>query len=264
MTDLIDSINLRQMRSGAAVKIYSLPGGLSPAEQASVEAVAEQARGKRILDIGVGGGRTVDALRALSADYIGIDNSPQMVEACRRRYPGVRFELADARRLDLADASVGLVMFSCNGIGMVGHADRLLILREVHRVLAPGGVFLFSTHNQNCPDHDKGFQFPQFVWTRNPVLLGIRALRFAWHTGVSVANRARFARHDLRTPEYSLINDYCHDYGVMLYYITLANQRRQLEAAGFQPHAQAFDLDGRLIEDGSVSTLSSIALVARK
>lgn len=264
MTDLIDSINLRQMRSGAAVKIYSLPGGLSPAEQASLDVVAAQARGRRILDIGVGGGRTVEALRAVSTDYLGIDNSPQMVEACRARHPGARFELADARRLDLPDASVGLVMFSCNGIGMVGHEDRLLILREVHRVLEPGGVFLFSTHNQNCPDHDKGFQFPQFVVTRNPVLLGIRALRFVWHTGVSLVNRARFSRHDLRTPEYSVINDYCHDYGVMLYYITLDNQRRQLEAAGFRSQAQAFDLDGRPIAEGADSTLSSIAFIARK
>ena len=62
-------------------------------------------------------------------------------------------------------------MFSCNGIGMVAHQDRLSIMREVHRLLKPGGVFLFSTHNQNCPDHSAGFRLPEFEFTRNPKLL---------------------------------------------------------------------------------------------
>ncbi len=263
MSNVIDAINLRMMRSAAAVKSYTISDGLSPAERAALDAVMDRARGRPILDIGVGAGRTVNPLREVSDDYLGVDYSQEMVQMCRSRYPGVQFVHADARRLsDLADGSIHLAMFSCNGIGMVGHEDRLQILREVHRVLEPGGVFLFSTHNQNCPDHDRGFQFPPFEMARNPVRLGVRSLRFAWQTGVSVVNRWRFGRHDVRTPQYSMINDYCHNYGVMLYYITLANQRRQLEEAGFQADAQAFDLHGELITDDS--DLSSIMLIARK
>lgn len=263
MSNLIDAVNLRMMRSAAAVKIYTISDDLSPAERAALDAVIEQARGRPVLDIGVGGGRTVNALREVSSDYLGVDYSQEMVRVCRSRYPGVKFVHADARQLaDLADGSIHLAMFSCNGIGMVSHDDRLQILREVHRVLEPGGVFLFSTHNQNCPDHDKGFQFPQFVFTKNPVLLAIRALRFGWNTGVSLLNRWRLTKHDLRTDDYSIINDYCHNYGVMLYYITLANQRRQLEDMGFQANAQAFDLHGQSIVGDS--DLSSIMLIARK
>lgn len=263
MTNLIDSINLRTMRSASAVRCYTFSDELSPAERAALDAVADRARGRPILDIGVGAGRTVKHLLEVSSDYLGVDYSQEMLGVCQAKYPGVRFAHADARRLtDLPDNSIHLAMFSCNGIGMVSHEDRLQILREVHRVLEPGGVFLFSTHNQNCPDHDKGFQFPQFVPSKNPVLLGIRGARFCWNTAASVANRWRLARHDVRTPAYSIINDYCHNYGVMLYYITLANQRAQLVAGGFQPDAQAFDLNGELITDES--RLSSIMLIARK
>ena len=42
-------------------------------------------RGQPILDLGVGGGRTVPLLRAVSSDYVAVDYTPAMGEACRRR-----------------------------------------------------------------------------------------------------------------------------------------------------------------------------------
>jgi ubiquinone/menaquinone biosynthesis C-methylase UbiE len=263
MSSAIDQINLAEMRKPSSVKHYSHNTELSDAERAALDCVAVRANGRRILDIGVGGGRTVQALLQVSPDYLGVDNSAEMVTACRGRYPGVAFEHADARAMSaLPDASVHLAMFSCNGIGMVAHEDRLSIMREVHRVLEPGGVFLFSTHNQNCPDQSAGFKLPELELSRNPVRLAVRLMRFAWKVPVRLARRYRFRKHEVRTAEYSMINDVCHDYGVMLYYITLANQRRQLEAMGFEKDAEAFDGDGaRMLGEG---THSSMMLIARK
>lgn len=263
MEDVIDGINARTMRSAAAVSIYSRSSGLSPAERVALDRVADLARGKSILDLGVGGGRTVEELREVSTDYLGIDNCGEMIDACRRRFPEVRFELADARRLSsVGDESIQLVMFSCNGIGMVSHADRLAIMREVHRTLKPDGVFLFSTHNRNCPDHAGRFKFPHFERSRHPLRLLVRLARFHVHTLVRLYNRWRFRRHDVRTDTYSIINDECHNYGTMLYYITLENQRRQLAEIGFRNDAEAFDLEGRRIDDDTRD--SSIFLIARK
>lgn len=262
MANAIDDVNLRTMRSRSAVKHYSHREDLTPAERASLDAVAEAARGQPILDIGVGGGRTVKALLEVSTDYLAVDNSPEMVASCRRRFPGVRVERADARRLDLVpDASIFLAMFSCNGIGMVSHEDRLAIMREARRVLRPGGAFLFSTHNLNSPAPRAGFLFPEFDWSPNPARLAVRALRFAAHTALRVRNRRRFKRHEQRTPTYSIINDECHDYGTLLYYISLAEQRRQLEALGFEPDAAAYDERGDLLQ--AETTDSSMAFVAR-
>jgi ubiquinone/menaquinone biosynthesis C-methylase UbiE len=263
MANVVDQINLRTMRSTAAVQQYLSSDKLTQAEQASLDSVRDQAQDRHILDLGVGTGRTIKALREVSKNYLGIDNSHEMLAACRRRYPDVRLEHADARNLtQLSDCSVFLVMFSCNGIGMVTHADRLLIMSEVFRVLQPGGIFLFSTHNQNCTDHLLGFQFPEMKLTVNPARLLVRATRFVIDTLVRASNRYRNSKHDLRTPEYSMINDVCHDYATMLYYISLSNQRRQLKEIGFHADATAYDSAGCLILGDS--TESSLAMVARK
>jgi ubiquinone/menaquinone biosynthesis C-methylase UbiE len=262
--NIIDQINRSTMRSSFVVESYaSERNEMEPRELAMLKQVAEQARGKPILDIGVGGGRTVAALLALSPDYLGIDNCPEMIAACQRRFPLSRFELADARSLSfLRNESIFLANFSCNGIGMVSHEDRLLILREVYRVLQPGGVFLFSTHNQNSADHTAPFRFPKLELSLNPVRTLVRSARFVQATLARVRNRSRNRRHDLRSADYSMINDVCHNYGTMLYYINLTNQRRQLEQIGFLGDAQAYDHDGKLVE--SDSQHNSLAFIARK
>jgi SAM-dependent methyltransferase len=263
MSNAIDAINLRTMRSASVVSHYGRPDTLLPHERASLDAVIDEVRGGSVLDIGVGAGRTVKALTEVSPDYLGIDYSPEMVAACRARYPEVRFEHADARRLaGIADESVTLAVFSCNGISMVGHEDRLSIMREVHRVLKPGGVFLFTTYNRNSPEATAGFRFPEVQLSLNPARSLVRLGRFAKDTAVSLYQRRKHVGHEIHTSRFAVLNDACHNHGVMLYYITLAQQRRQLAEAGFQAEAVAFDSTGRLIEDDT--TLDSMALVARK
>jgi SAM-dependent methyltransferase len=263
MSTSIDQVNRREMNKSTSVAHYSRRDELSAAEQAALNIVATQAEGQRILDIGVGGGRTVRALREISSDYLGIDNSEAMVSACLHRHPDAQFQVMDARTMTtLSDASVQMAMFSCNGIGMVSHEDRLLILRNVFRVLKPGGVFLFSTHNQGSPDHGAGFQWPELELSANPARLLMRVARFGRRVPLRWLRRRQLQALEIRTPEYSIINDVCHDYGVLLYYIGLHQQRRQLQALGFEAHARAFDLQGREITDDSRD--NSIMLVARK
>jgi SAM-dependent methyltransferase len=232
-------------------------------EQAALDRVAGKARGKAILDIGVGAGRTVPALLAISPDYLGIDYSQKMIDACRERFPQQRFAYADARRMaNIADGSIQLAVFSCNGLCMVGHEDRLQIVREAYRVLAPGGAFVFTTYNRNCPEAKAGFRLPDFTPSYNPLRTLVRTARFVRDIVVSARQRRRHLRHEVHATDFAVLNDRCHNYSVMLYYITLANQRRQLEAAGFEPGAEAFDLHGHRIEDDT--PYDSMALVARK
>ncbi|TDK26099.1 class I SAM-dependent methyltransferase [Luteimonas aestuarii] len=263
MSETIDRINLRTMTTPAVVAHYARPWSLSAAEQAAFDRVAPLAHGKPILDIGVGGGRTVDALRDISRDYLGIDYSQEMVDACRQRYPDARFAFADARAMGaVADDSIFLAVFSCNGIGMVSHADRLSILREVQRVLQPGGLFVFSTHNRDSAEFSRGFRLPDFQWTANPARLVVRAARYASETWQRLRNRSRHRPHEVHTEDYAVINDVCHHYGTMLYYVTLDKQREQLADAGFERDAEAYDLQGTRLEGDTRD--DSILLVARK
>jgi SAM-dependent methyltransferase len=255
--------NHRTMAKRAVVAAYASKGELSPPEEAMLYAIRDEVKEQPILDLGVGAGRTVSALRSLSQDYLGIDYAREMVTACRHRFPGVRIEQGDARDLSAFPSDTfRLVVFSCNGLGMLGHADRLCVLSEVYRVLDRRGAFMFSTHNRRSREHDLGFQLPPFEPTMHPLRLVARTVRFGIRTVARVRNRVLHKPCEVRTDEYSIINDVCHDYGTLLYYTDLPTQRLQLEQAGFRPGAVAYDLAGKQI-DGDTRD-NSIGLLARK
>lgn len=245
-TSAIDHINRQTMRD--AVGVYARLDELGPAERVALHSVSDRVRGGRILDIGVGGGRTVKALQALSNDYIGVDYVPEMVAACQAKFPGVRFEHADARAMpQFEDASFDLIVFAWAGICMVDHSGRLAILKEVRRLLRPEGAFVFSSYNQNSPAYHQLFEFPPFMWSASPIKLARQILGFCRSLCTGLVNRARFKHQEIRTPAYGIINDKCHDYRTMLYYITLDNQRAQLREAGFDKNVQAYDNRGQAI-----------------
>jgi ubiquinone/menaquinone biosynthesis C-methylase UbiE len=262
---IVDTVNRRTMLSRHGVETYSWQSDLTPPERAALDLLAAEIQGQPVLDLGVGGGRTTGHLLERGGDYTGLDYSEPMLAICRKKYPGQRLLPGDAREMpQFPDASFAVVFFSCNGIGMVDHEGRLKILREVYRVLRPGGTFAFSFHNQSSPDHSEGMQLPPFEFSAHPARLVVRVSRFLYQTGLCIVNYRRFSKHDVRLPDYSIINDRCHHYAIMLYYISLENQRKQLEAAGFAPGSLALDLSGNAIPPGADSPDDSLLLVARK
>ena len=144
-------MNRSVYRRSFVVAGYAKESELQPPEAAILDKYRSELAGARLLDLGVGGGRTTPALLEISRDYIGADYVPEMVERCRARFPGVRFEVLDARDLScFSDGAFDLVLFSWNGIDTVGHDDRLKILAEVRRILKRNGLFVFSSHNRNA------------------------------------------------------------------------------------------------------------------
>lgn len=103
----------------------------------------------RILDLGVGGGRTTPCLSRGAASYVGVDYSPEMIDACRRRFPATNFSCHDAADLSAyPSGSFDVVVFSYNGIDhLFPDTARIRCHAEVARVLAAGGRFIFSAHN---------------------------------------------------------------------------------------------------------------------
>jgi len=71
-----------------------------------------------------------------SGRVVGIDFSPAMLELARRREPQVEFRLGDVTRLNEPDASVDAVTI---GFGLRNLVERDAALREMFRVLRPGG-----------------------------------------------------------------------------------------------------------------------------
>ena len=104
--------------------------------------------GARVLDIGIGTGRTAEFLAPPASSYIGIEPSPEMVRTARQRHPELDLRVGDARELTgIPDESCDLVVFSFNGIDAVPPPDRHRVLEEAHRVLVPGGHLLVSMLN---------------------------------------------------------------------------------------------------------------------
>jgi SAM-dependent methyltransferase len=107
-------------------------------------ATANLRPGEVVVDLGSGGG--LDVFLAAkkvgpSGKAIGIDMTPQMVEratanARRQGLANVEFYLATIDNLPLEDASVDCVISNCV-INLV--PDKNAVLREIFRVLKPGG-----------------------------------------------------------------------------------------------------------------------------
>ena len=93
--------------------------------------------GERILDLGCGDGQLTQRIAAAGARVVGIDASPQMVEAARGR--GVKADKGPAEKLPYPDHIFDAV-FSNAVLHWVREQDEML--SEVRRVLRPGGRFV--------------------------------------------------------------------------------------------------------------------------
>ena len=262
----IDSVNRGTWNLPATIRACErLQDWSDPGEQAAIEYVAQEVNWRPILDIGVGAGRTTTILRTISRKYIGIDYTREMVDVCRARHPGARIVQMDARDLrDLQRDQFALVMFSMYGIDSVGYADRLKVLAEVNRVLQPNGLFVFSALNRDGPacGQTPGLHF-EFSWN---------SIRHAWRTLLrprqllrSVSNyrgnRALIESHD----DWAIMNCADHDFGLVAMYTTLAEQKRQLDAAGFDTELVLDNVKGQPVADGADTRAARwLHYVARK
>jgi ubiquinone/menaquinone biosynthesis C-methylase UbiE len=99
----------------------------------------------RILDLGCGTGIVARVLRERlggAANVVGLDASALMLEKARSIAPELDFREGNAMALPFADGSFDLVL--CQQM-LQFVPDRLAALREVGRVLSPGGRFIAST-----------------------------------------------------------------------------------------------------------------------
>jgi SAM-dependent methyltransferase len=213
---------------------------------------------RRVLDMGCGAGRLAIYLRPLVAHYSGFDISPYMVDHCRREFAGGEFVEGDMRDLSAyGDASFDTILAVSNLFDAVSHADRLNLMKEVRRVLAPAGLLLFSAHNRKFAGAGTG---PRLTWHRNPVT---QLRQFADYWQASSHHRRLKPRQRMET-DYALLNDSGNNYDSLHYYVNRDVQLRQLVVAGFQP-LECLDPSGRTLTDtADDSDFPSIHYVARR
>ncbi|WP_375480029.1 class I SAM-dependent methyltransferase [uncultured Jatrophihabitans sp.] len=164
-------------------------------------------RGLRVLEVGCGSAMCSRWLVGAGARPVAFDLSAGMLrharDAAARTGVAVPLAQADAQRLPFRDAAFDLAFTAFGAVAFV--ADSAAVMREVARVLRPGGRWVFST------THPTRWSFPD-----DPGPAGLRATMPYWDT-------TPYVEHDEDgTPTY------------VEHHRTLGQRVREIAAAGFR------------------------------
>jgi SAM-dependent methyltransferase len=102
-----------------------------------------------VLELGCGTGYFTRELARSGAEIVAIDVSPELLEIARTNCsaPNVRFEIQNAYALTYSDATFDSVV----GSSVLHHLEIEEAVREIYRVLKPGGTIYFTEPNMLNP-----------------------------------------------------------------------------------------------------------------
>lgn len=112
--------------------------------------VPQMSAGARILDLCCGTGYTAGELSKRGFSVTGLDASEEMLAFARRRAPDASFIQADARSFTMMPIYQGVLSTFDSLNHMMTMEGLLLVFRNVHRALRPGGLFLFDMNMEKA------------------------------------------------------------------------------------------------------------------
>lgn len=211
---------------------------LDPAERRLLIDWERDYAGARVLDLGVGTGRTTAMLAPCARDYLGIDISEPMLAKARKHFPGV-----DLREMDIRDVgslpaqSRDYVLASYGVLDVFDHEARRAAITAIGRTLRRGGLFVFSFHNLGWRLAGKPPARPRGL---NP----IRFMRDLRQYRIGKRNYRALAELERRGEDHAMLRDMAHQWRCVFHYATIAAQLAELDALGFET-TTLFGADGR-------------------
>ena len=253
---MIPDTNAEVYELADVVQSYLQHNQLTSGERLLFSRYAADFSNKKVLDLGVGAGRTTPALAAIAAEYWGIDYSKAMVDACKSRFSAlnnVRFLQDDARSLvHCPNGYFDAALFSFNGIDIVDMEGRKAVLEAVHRVLKPGGTFVFSFHNAGYLD-----TLYQYHWQKNPL---------RWWRNYQRMQRIRSINGpsaQYAGKEYFFLKDGGEDFRLDICYMRPTYQLQMLAEAGFRLEQCVESLSGKEVQRAALDASKSSWLYYR-
>ncbi|MCH7534330.1 MAG: methyltransferase domain-containing protein [Bacteroidetes bacterium] len=102
----------------------------------------------KLLEIGCGTGIfTEKVFEATRADIMAIDISQHLLDQAKEKMPEVKFQIEDAMNLSFQDNAFNGVY----GSSILHHLEMNKAMKEIHRVLIPGGKAVFAEPNMLNP-----------------------------------------------------------------------------------------------------------------
>lgn len=225
---MINDNNQRTYTSLGVVQHYAQLSALQPAEAIVLKLLQTQLGSMKMLDIGVGGGRTTQHFSEVVAEYTGIDYSTNMIAACQKRFSDASdttlFQICDARDMSrFKDNSFDFILFSFNGIDYISHAERSQVFKEIQRIGKPGGYFCFSSHNLTAFEQE--FDFKQqfsFNLLETYINLVMSALLHVFNFPITLKQ--------LKISAFLILKDESHNFRLKTYYVRPQEQLNQLQS----------------------------------
>jgi ubiquinone/menaquinone biosynthesis C-methylase UbiE len=104
--------------------------------------------GSSVLDLACGLGRTTVRLHEMGYKVKGVDLSSVLVNAAKRRFPYIKFEIGNYCNINEQDASYDNILISYNGLDYAHpESERKKAIGDCARVLHEKGTLIFSSHN---------------------------------------------------------------------------------------------------------------------
>lgn len=183
--------------------------------------VERMTSGVRVLDVGCGRGRAlIEMARAFSnSEFVGRDFSVEAIEwargeAARLGLRNIRFEVADGAAMTDEEAFDAVFTFDA----IHDQADPDAVLRNIHRALKPGGVYLMQDiagSSSHAGDMDR--PFAPFIYTVScmhcmavSLAAGGKGLGAAWgeRLAVEMLQKAGFGSVEVRSLDHDFQNTY--------------------------------------------------------
>lgn len=211
----------------------------------------------RVLEFGMGGGRITRHLVEIADTLQGVDIAEDMVTYCREQYPGATFVQEDLRNLSAwAPNAWDAIYGGYNTFDTLNCTERDTLFADVARLLRPGGLFMFSSHNRGTlPPVRKPWDLV-CLRPRRPARWMLRHPR-------AILNYSRLAAFQRVNDDYAIVVDEAMDYSLLQIYVGRDAQQRQLAKHGLVL-LDCFDDDGVPVDAGGRASWSvSLTYVAQ-